>query len=180
MPKAKRRRKRNISQPIRYLVSINEWDWSYSLGPNGISLFPSRFAEYAHLELKGNLLMPRTIKAERVEVVLIPKHEYNADKREQGYREDEERPKGAMGRISLRAGTLQALLTLPADMLAPVLSAVIAGHFKYITMSGEPLRYRQGGIDRYDLCSSYDPEDWPDAHEVNQDPPIAQAMQFST
>jgi hypothetical protein len=168
MPKTKRRRKRKGTQWIQYLVAINEWDWSYSFGRDGTSIFPSRFAEYAHLELQGALLTAKAIKAQRVEVVLIPRHEYNADNREKDYRPDEEKRIGAAGHISLRDGTIQALLTLPADMLAPILSAVIAGRFKYITMSGDQMRYRQGSIDRYDLRASYDPEDWPEAQEASQ------------
>lgn len=164
MPKKKKRRQRK-AETIRYLVSISDWNWGYSFGLNFISFFPSRFSEYAHLELAGTLLSPKNIKAEHVEVTLMPDHRYNADKREEGYTPDEDKKKqeGGIGGVSLNKGKLEASLTVPADMFAPVLSGIIAGHLKYITMSGGPMRYRQGSIRRYDLSSSLDPEDWPEA-----------------
>ena len=71
MPK-KRRRKQAQTDPISYLVEIENWDWSYSFGINDPKHFDDPYSEYRHLQIVGRLLRPSSVTAQTVELTLIP------------------------------------------------------------------------------------------------------------
>jgi hypothetical protein len=57
-------------------------------------------------------------------------------------------------------GTLTALLSMPQDAIDAVLQMLTAGRFKYIIMTGDPLRYRQGIVKSYRLERELNKDDW--------------------
>lgn len=78
--------------------------------------------DFRHLHLRGKLIAPSRIKAETVQVILIPR-------RIQTYeRDDEAEPRG-IGNISVSRERFEALLTMPCDALVPVLQMLIAKNF---------------------------------------------------
>lgn len=110
--------------------------------------------EFRHLNIKGKLLRPRKVKADAVEVTLPP----DAGLKEENRKQHNPR---AVGSLILDRGVLQALLSVPADALDPILQMLTAGRMRYVVIDGAPLHYRQALVQQYRIESSYDAEDLP-------------------
>lgn len=153
MPRPKGKR-RNHERSVFYVVEIESWDWSYSFGLDESRHADEPYQEFRHLNVMGKLLRPQKVKADAVEVTLMP----DARLKEESRKRDEPR---AVGSLILSRGLLQALLSFPADALEPVLQTLIAGKLRYVTIDGSPLHYRQGLVKHFSLDSSYDPTGLP-------------------
>jgi hypothetical protein len=70
--KRKRRRRAPRREFIDYIVAIDGWDWSYSLSLNEEKQPVDPYHEFRHLTITGKLLRPTGLKADRVEVRLLP------------------------------------------------------------------------------------------------------------
>ena len=154
---ARRKRKTKRRQYIEfvfYVVEIESWDWSYSFGLTQTRHDDEPYMEYRHLTMKGKLLRPRKVKADAVEVTLLP----DARLKEENRKQDEPR---AVGSLSLGRGTLQALLSLPMDALDSILQMLTADKFRYVVINSDTMRYRQAAVKHYRIEANYDPEDLP-------------------
>jgi len=145
MPRKKSRQRRN--ETIFYVVEISSWDWSYSFGAVG-----DCYSELRNLQIDGCLLRPRSIKAERVELHLLPNERYGNRRKDSFV---------FIGSLNLVRGTLQGLMHLPAAALGPVLQMLISERFRYVVIEGSRLRYRQGTIRNYRLDTTFDEDDLP-------------------
>lgn len=142
--RVRKRRRKPRQEPVDYVVQIEAWDWSFSFGVNWSKHFDDPYMDFRHLQLTGRLFHPKTIKAEKAEVTLMPDARLNEARRQQN------KPTG-VGSLNLHQGTLSALLSMPQDALDSVLQMLVADRFKYIIMIGDPLRYRQGMVKDYRL-----------------------------
>ena len=152
MPRRKSKRRLNLN--VYYVVEIDNWDWGYNFGLDESRYRDEPYREFRHLRLTGKLLRPRNVKADAVEVTLMP----DAKLKEESRKRDEPRSVGAL--ISSR-GQLQVLLPFPSDALEPVLQTLIANKLRYVTINGSPLHYRQGLVKSFSLDSNYDPAELP-------------------
>jgi hypothetical protein len=153
MPRRKsKRRRRELN--VYYVVEIDNWDWSYSFGLDESRYRDEPYREFRHLTLTGKLLRPGNLKADEVEITLMP----DARLKEETRKRDEPRAVGSL--ISSR-GHLQVLLPFPSEALEPILQTLIAGKLHYVTIDGSPLHYRQGLVKHFRLESSYDPAELP-------------------
>jgi hypothetical protein len=66
----------------------------------------------------------------------------------------------AAGSIELRDGVLEGLLSIPADVLSPLLTALAAEQLKYMVQDGWKLRYRMSQVRHFRLDSDVDEEDF--------------------
>jgi hypothetical protein len=153
MPRRKGKR-RQRERTVYYVVQIEAWDWSYSFGLDKTRYRDEPYMEFRHLEIKGKLLRPHRVKADSVEITLLP--DVTLKKENRG--RDEPR---SVGSIHLDRGLLQALLPIPADVLDPVLQMLIAGRTQYVVIDSAPMHYRQALVKHYRIDSVYDPEDLP-------------------
>ena len=116
--RAKRRRKSRPGRPriefASYVLEVKEWDWRFSFGVNEMRNKDGPYSDFRHLHLRGNLARPTRIKAEKVELIFLPDHDLNEDKRER------HEPK-AVGSLELHGWRLMGLLSTPSDVLPPIL-----------------------------------------------------------
>lgn len=152
--RVRKRRRAPRQEPIYYVVQIEAWDWSFSFGINRSKLFDDPYMDYRHLQLTGRLLRPKKIKADKADITILPNIYLNEDRRQQ------QKPT-AVGSLNLDKGTLTGLLSMPQDALDAVVQMLVAGRVKYIIMTGDPLRYRQGKVQSYRLERELHEDDLP-------------------
>ena len=146
-----------LPEVCRYLVAIEDWDWSVSFGINDTHHQPEPFSDFRHLQISGPLTRPKLPTVRAVELTFLPEARL-------GPKDWPEGPPTGVGSLSLNLNLdrlLQGLLWLPADALAPVLTILAAGRFRYVLLDGEPLRRRQAAIRHYHLARSYDEDEFP-------------------
>lgn len=150
----KRRRVRPRNDPVYYVVEVTEWDWSFMFGVSPRRDMDGPYSDYRHLNLSGKLVHPAHIKAQEVEITLLPDRRLNEGERER----DDPR---SCGSLQLHRGHFQALLPMPLDALPSVLQAAIADRLRYVVITGDKLRYGQGYVRMYRLQRSVDKDDLP-------------------
>ena len=156
--KAKAVRRKRRSEKLYYVVEIEDWDWSFMFG---VSPFKDRregpYSDYRHLELKGKLLRPASVKTSRVEIALLPDVHLNEPMR------DRDQPRSA-GSFHIVRGFLQFTLPIPADALSDVLAMMVAGRFRCAVIEADRPSYGQGFVRFYRLATTIDDDDLlPDA-----------------
>lgn len=151
---ARKGKRRQRPRNLYYVVEIDTWDWGYSFGLDKTRYGDGPYREFRHLKMTGKLLRPHKIKADTVEVTLMP----DARLREENRKQDNPR---AVGSLILGGGALEALLPIPSDALDAVLQTLTAGRLRYVIINGSPLRYRQGFVQDFSLDSTYEPADLP-------------------
>ena len=157
MPQKKKPRRRQ-DETVFYVVEIEGWEWSYSFGVNRSRHVEDPYLEFRHLEIHGKLLRPQIVKAETVELVLMPDQRLNEANRQRN------KPRG-VGSLNLYKGELRALVSIPVDVLDPILQTLIAERLKFAVMDGTRLRYRQGLITHLRLDEALDEDDLPPGEE---------------
>lgn len=138
-----------------YVMAIEAWDWDYSFGVSrSVHANVDVVKDYPHLGIQGTILRPTALAPRTLTVTLIP------DRRgSEGYREAPEWI-GFVHRAG-RGTNLEAILPIPADMLAPVISALRGRAFLYVILTGEPMFRSQAGIRYYALRERMEPDGLP-------------------
>jgi hypothetical protein len=152
----KRRRGPSQDEHVRYVVAIEDWDWSYSFGLAGRKDSFDPYMEHRQLAVTGKLLHPTNPSIQSVELWFLPTDDLDEDKRK------DHAPK-AVGSLSLRDGRLTGLLSIPKDALTPILQMLIAGRFKFVDMGAVKLRYREALVRSFRLETHIDEDDMPSA-----------------
>lgn len=151
----KKRRAAKRDETIQYVVEIADWDWSLSFGigwRRDIEREP--YSDYRHLHIKGRLLRPTKMKVSDAEMTFMPDAELD-------WRERSKHEPKSVGIIQIYQGSFKPLLNMPNDALAPVLQMLIAGKFKYVTLSGDKPRYGHGLIRSYRFEMTMDDDGLP-------------------
>lgn len=138
--RVKRKRRRKPSEEIvHYVVEIDGWDWGYSFSLN-LERHPiDPYHEFRHLQVKGRLMTPTGLKADRVEISLLPSPELVEEKRK-------ELTPIALGSLSLGPDGVLGNIGIPWDALTPILQMLIAGRFKFVLMRGTRFRHRSAKL----------------------------------
>jgi len=135
-----------------YLIRIGEWEWGFSFGIGNRRFNDGPYMDFRHLRLRGKLIALSGIKTEAVEVILMPNRLQNNERYEIA-------EPNSVGSVSVSRGRFEALLTIPEDVLAPVLQMLIAEKLRFIDLHGERMRYRSATIKSYRLEMHMDEED---------------------
>jgi hypothetical protein len=159
--KGKRRRHALREEFLQYIVAIDGWDWSYSLSLNEEKHPVDPYHEYRHLLITGRLLRPTGLKTEKVEVNLLPSVEMS-----HGQRKDHEPL--ALGSLDTYNNRIVALISIPPDVLPPILQMLIDERFKFVLMSGTKFHYRRARLHGFRLEMNLTVDDMPlaDAHRA--------------
>jgi hypothetical protein len=112
------------------------------------------YSDYRHLELRGKLLRPGSVKAGEVEIILLPDVRLNHPAR------DRDEPQST-GSFHISRGRLEFILPMPADALSDVLAMMIAGRFRFAVLEADRPHYGQGRVRHYRLASFHDKDDLP-------------------
>jgi hypothetical protein len=134
-PRAKtRKRPRAPSRDeyVRYLVAIENWDWSYSFGLDGRNDSVDPNMEHRQLMIGGRLLHPRSPAIKSVELCLLPRHDLDQERRK------DDQPT-AVGSVEVDDGKLTALLPIPKDSLTAIMLMSTADRFKFANLGGARL-----------------------------------------
>lgn len=150
-----RQRSKAQEEAVYYVVELSDWDWSFMFGvSNARNIDHGPYSDYRHLHLYGKLLRPANLKTASVELTFLPNPELNEARR------DKHEPR-FIGSLSLHHGKLDALLSMPADVLPDVLQMLIANRFRYAVLDGTKLRYRQGEVRSLRLEMKIEDDDLP-------------------
>lgn len=153
--KTKKPGRQRRKETLHYVVEIADWDWSFMFGVN-----PRKdsdegpYSDYRHLELRGKLLRPASVKASEVEIILLPDVRLNRSAR------DRDEPQST-GSFHISRGHLEFILPMPADALSDVLVMMIAGRFRFAVLEADRPHYGQGRVRHYRLASFHDKDDLP-------------------
>jgi len=104
------------------------------------------------VEIKGRLLRPTGLKTDRVEVSLFPSTSLEEERRK-------ELKPIAVGSIETYPERLDANLSIPSDVLVPILQLLTAGRLKFVVMRGSKFRYRSARLHSYSLGTELDEDD---------------------
>ena len=141
--KTPRRRQRNYKE-VLYVMPIAAWEWDYSFGlsPSFTRRGVDELRDYAHLHVRGTLIRPRKLAGRHLEATLIPERRDPAQ-----YRVAPEWI--ASIHRSGRGKDLEIILSVPADMLSPLLVTLQTGRLRFFTLSGEALYRSTADIRSY-------------------------------
>jgi hypothetical protein len=154
MPPKKHSRRQPAEDHATYLVAIEDWDWSFSFGVNQGRHRTDPYWDCRHLNITGQLLQPKRVKAERAALYCMPDVHLN-----HAYRQDDE--PNTTGSLTLHNGVLQALLPIPQDALDSLLQMLAARRFRYAVLTGGRLRYRKALVRMLRFETRLDEEDFP-------------------
>ena len=153
-PKGKKRAPRGRARSdTYYVVAIDDWDWSVWFGVNKVPERGGPFSDYRHLLLYGKVLRP-ALKADSAQLTLLPEYALNEGNRER-------HNPTAIGSLQLHRGTLRGLVSLPADLLPPLLTMLTGNKLRYAVLSGDKLRYNQALLRDFRLQRALDEGDLP-------------------
>jgi hypothetical protein len=158
-PKPRSKRTKRLRAPsrdeyVRYIIAIENWDWSYSLSLDDRKDSLDPYREYRHLRIGGKLLHPKLPSVETVEVHLMPRADLDQDRRK------DDQP-SAVGSLRVDGGQLIVLQPIPKDSLTPILQVLIADRFRFVDLGGARLRHRQALVSSFSLETHIDADDMP-------------------
>jgi hypothetical protein len=131
-----------------FVVPIERWNWSFSYGLNDVpGLRPGTYVDYRHLYVFGDFLRPRRLAGQRVELSFVPS----------GASEEPTSPPlvkpdriGNLWSDPPRKRFL-AVLSMPGDALASVLTMLVAKRLRYVVLIGSRLSRDGSAVRHYSL-----------------------------
>jgi hypothetical protein len=152
--KRKKRRRKPREEFVDYIVAIEDWNWSYSLSLNTERHAIDPYHEFRHVQIRGRLLHPKGLKTERAEITLLPSYDMLPDARK-------EREPRCVVSLDVYGERIAGLVSIPVDAVPPILQMLIGGCFRFASMRGPPLRYRQTLCNSFRLEMTMDEDDMP-------------------
>lgn len=146
------------SPPTAYVVEIEKWNWSYTFGLNAVRGELDPFMDFRHLTVLGVLVRPRRMEGEEVEFTVIPAHDLNQVER---LKHKNPLAVGTLGR-NRRTKIIQGHLSIPQDVLGPILSMLAAERLKFIVMNGTKIGRSHAMIRSYRFGAALSEDDLDD------------------
>jgi hypothetical protein len=125
---------------VEYVVDIIDWYWAYSL-----SLISEKYREddpyreFRHLKLIGKLLQPAGLKTEVVHISLIPSSGMSEERRKNS-------SPMTLGAFELRPDMIEGLISIPAEVLSPILQMLIVKKLKFVQLTGSKFYRRSARL----------------------------------
>jgi hypothetical protein len=145
----KKRWRKPREEFVDYIMTIEGWDWSYSLSLNQERHPIDPYHEFRHLQIRGRLLHPTGLKTDRAEVTLLPSFDLDQEARKQF------KPL-CVGSLEANGQRIAGLISIPMDALPPILQMLIGARFKFIAMGGTRFRHRRAMLHRFRLEMTMD------------------------
>lgn len=150
----KKRRRKPREEFVDYIVAIEGWDWSYSLSLNTDRHAVDPYHEFRHLQIKGRLVHPKGLKTDRAKITLLPSYDMLPEARK------DHKPRCVVS-LDAYGDRIAGLVSIPVDAVSSILQMLIGGHFRFASMRGPRLRYRQTLCNSFRLEMTIDEEDMP-------------------
>jgi len=148
---------KHIEFPVSYVIKITGWDWCYGLGHNDWRDDNDSYIEYRHLYINGLFVHPRKLAEENIKVQLTVMSDPKVDQVRRS--QDEDPSPLYVGSLERRKERFEGFITLPGEMLSPILTTLVAEKLKFVNMSGEKLRRHKTLIRFYQISATFDEED---------------------
>lgn len=136
-----------------YVCEISDWQWDYSFGLEDPKMFGNIFGDYRHLIITGAVVRPLNTSPTQMRVTLLPSEECN----EGNWKKWKEQP-SRIGTLNKHPDELDGVASVPADVIGPLLTMLVAGRLRFLLLDTSRLRYREAGIVRVKLRADM-PED---------------------
>jgi hypothetical protein len=150
----RKRRRKPREEFVDYIVAINGWGWSFSLSLNTERRAVDPYHEFRHLQIRGRLLHPIGLKTDQVNLTLLPSHELDPETRKQS-------TPLCVGSLDVYGDRVNGLVSIPADVLPPILQMLIGEQFRFVAMRGPRLKHRRALLHSFRLEMTIDEEDMP-------------------
>jgi len=156
MPKRPDSRKQRLpaNEVVRYVLEISDWDWNFSFGVNSSKHDADPYWDFRHLQISGLLVRPRKLGAESAELSFLPNSKLNEKHRQSD--------PSMVGFFQLHKKRLTGIISMPSDVLGPVLQMLVGSRFRYIELSGDKLRYGKANLRSYRFETIISDNDMPD------------------
>ncbi|WP_051380639.1 hypothetical protein [Bradyrhizobium sp. WSM1743] len=135
----KKRRRKPREEIVDYVVAIEDWDWGYSFSLNLERQPIDPYDEFRHLQVRGRLLTPSGLKADRAEISLLPSSDLEEERRK-------DLKPIALGSLHVTEDAILGNIGIPWDALTAIMQMLIAGKFKYVLMRGARFRHRSAKL----------------------------------
>jgi hypothetical protein len=125
---------------VENVVDIIDWYWAYSL-----SLISEKYRdddpyrEFRHLKIVGKLLQPAGLKTEIVHISLIPSSGMSEERRKNS-------SPMTLGAFEPRPDMIEGLISIPADVLSPILQMLISKKLRFVQLTGSKFYRRSAGL----------------------------------
>jgi hypothetical protein len=154
----KRRRGRPRDERVDHVIEFVDWEWNYMFGIDTTKgLLAGPYIDFRHLNIKGKILRPTSIKAPIADVTCFPDYRLSESDSRQKHE-----PK-AVGYISHRGKDYRASLHLPADAFGLVLQMMIAGKYRYLSIEAEKSFRGEAMVRHFRFTGSLDEDDLAEA-----------------
>lgn len=152
-------KKSKIISEVLYSIEILEWELPYSYSINTHKeLIKGPIWEHMSLRIKGKFLKPEKLIGKKLEFNLIGERKLTAAL-EDSEKFNRQWEPNSIGTLNVRGKTREYLGSLPFDMLSQIAFLLHAGAAKFITLTGEQLRYGTASIRSIHFDKELSPED---------------------
>lgn len=127
---------------------------SYSLSSNPPRDCDGAYSEYLHLEFEGRCIAPAKHAGRTVKLAILGNRQLLEPSRDPDWR-----PLG-IGYLTIRGERADYLGSIPYDAAWGVAASVASGAFKYLSLTGEPLKRGGAQIGYMRFCANYDSDDF--------------------
>jgi len=138
----------------RYIVEVNDWDWSFSFGLQRGRRSAEPYADYRHLHIEGIIKLPSGEGARSAHLIFMP----DASLDRQVWSNKVTRH---IGTLESRRGELHGLIGLPENALESVLLMMVSGRLRYVDLGGTRLSRNQVRLENYRLSRLLDEDACP-------------------
>jgi len=138
-----------------YLFEVSIGDPSYGLSLADPKREPGLYSEHWHLDLEGRCIAPEALAGRVVRLLFIARRNYF----EHGSTDPTWRPPG-VGRLTMKKDQADYVGSLPYEAAWNVAIGVATGLFKYVHISGPPLKYGASHIRHLSFQARYDQRDY--------------------
>jgi len=148
-------RRKSKDEYCSYVVEIQDWELTYSLGLNpNPKYFSGQYSESLHLNIKGSLRFPEKYSTKEIVSTFIGDREIFPQKNDADFT-----PR-CVGSITLRGERRDFLGALPFDSLPIIASLMETKQIQYVDLYGLSPKHGHADIRWIHFFKNYDPDEY--------------------
>jgi hypothetical protein len=151
----RKRQRKTVDEYCSYVVEIQEWELTYSLGLNpNPKVFSGQYSESLHLKIKGSIRLPEKYSDREMVSTFIGDREIFPMKNDSDFK-----PR-CVGAITLRGERREFLGALPFDSLPIVESLMETRQIQFLDLYGLIPKHGHADIRWIHFFKNYDPSEY--------------------
>jgi hypothetical protein len=139
-----------------FVFEIKGWEPSYSLSINRMKDRPGPYSEFLNAEIATQCISPKHLVGRAATFSLFGERDM-LDL--ETYKSDPNWKPRCIGMLELKPSYGRFYATVPHESLASIIPALIKGMYRFIMVSGPPLKRSCSFCDSFHLMTKVDPED---------------------